>query len=163
MKKILTRFSILLLLSGAVVLISNTNDTKAFDCVSLNDMWDDMGECDSNFWTGTSPYHDVVYNNPNHCHTVAENACAHLLGQPGYAACYSAAYNSCIDQAETNYYNAIDNYGSCLTAAVNPDCFEVLEFCPGARDRAAACETLANEECCVYSDCLNASGVWQCQ
>ena len=163
MRRILTRFSISLVLGAALLWISSTNDARAFDCVSLGAMWDEMAACDSGFWTGASPYHDVVNNNPDHCDTQAANQCQSLFGQPGYAACYSSAYNACVSTAETNYQGALGSYSDCLTDAVNPSCFEVLEFCPGAIDRANQCEALVNEECCAYSDCRNASGIGQCQ
>jgi hypothetical protein len=163
MRRILTRFSILLVLATALLWISSTNDARAFDCVNLSAMWDEMGACDSGFWTGASPYHDVVNNNPDNCDTQAANQCQSLLGQPGYAVCYSTAYSNCVNTVETNYYEALSTYSSCLNEAVNPSCFEELEFCPGAIDRANQCAAFENEECCAYSDCLSASGIWQCQ
>ena len=163
MKRLITRFSILVLLSAAALWISTTNDARTLSCISPSQMWDAMATCDGAFWTGASPHYDVINHNPNHCHTEAANACQNLWGQPGYSNCYSNAYNSCVTSAQNSYYTAIDNYGSCLTAAVNPDCFEVPEFCPGAIQRASECEALANEDCCAYSDCLSASGVWRCQ
>lgn len=169
MKRILVRLTILLVLGTGTLWI--TNRSKGFDCVNPSAMYDQMVTCDNNFWGGASPYHDVVNNSPNHCDEVANNTalnqCFHLYGTGGFAACYddayAQAYSSCVSQAQSGYQSAMSSYSSCLWNAVNPTCFETLEYCPAARDRAAQCEALANEECCAYSDCLNASGVWQCQ
>ena len=163
MKRIIVRCSILMLLGAAILWISSEKDARAFSCVSLSQMWDDMATCDGNFWSGASPYYDVIQNNPNNCDQQAANQCAHLLGQPGYSSCYSSAYNSCVNSAETNYYSALSGYSSCLWEANNPDCFEELEFCPGAIDRANQCEQFANDPGTAYSECRNASGIGQCQ
>ena len=163
MKRMLKRLSILLLLSTAVVFVSQTNDARAFDCVDVGAMWDAMSACDDNFWNGASNHYDVVQNNPNHCHQYAAAQCQSLLGQPGYDACYNQAYNQCVSDSDGQYSNAIDSYSSCLSAAENPGCFERMDFCAGAIDRANLCEQFADDPSTAYSSCRNASGVSQCQ
>ena len=166
MKRILARFTILLLVATATFWM--TNRTNAFDCVNPSAMFDQMAACDDNYWSGAAPYHDVVNNSPNHCDEIANNtAWNQCFGQPNFNDCYDAAYaqayNACVASATSSFQQAGSDYSSCLWNANNPSCFETMEFCPAARDRANQCEALANEECCAYSDCLNASGVWQCQ
>jgi hypothetical protein len=167
MKKNHLRVLIMAVLTVAFGLSVPNN--AAADCVNLSTMFDAMGTCDSNYWSGVSPYYDVVYNNPSHCNSEAEtyanNQCS--VYDPDYATCwanaYATYYNACVASATTIYYSSINNYSSCLYAAENPTCFERVDFCDAARQRASACEQYANAECCTYSECLNSSGIWQCE
>lgn len=164
MKRILVRLTILLLLGSATLWM--TNRSKGFDCVNPSTMFDQMAACDDTYWNGAADYRDVFQNNPNHCHQIAHNSAWSQCGAYGscYDAAYAAAYSNCVNAATASYQQAGSAYSSCLWNANNPSCFETLEFCPAARDRANQCEALATgDECCDYSECLNASGVWQCQ
>lgn len=128
MKRILVRSAILLVLGTATLWM--TNRTTALDCVNVTAMYDQMAACDDNFWSGASPYHDVVNHSPNHCndaaHNAAWNACEPSLGSPSWSSCYDAAYanayNNCVSQANSSYQQAIDSYSTCLWNANNPTC-----------------------------------------
>ena len=167
MKRILVRLTILLVLVTAILWMSKS--TQCFDCVNPSTMFDQMAACDDSYWNGAQPYRDVVNNNPNHCHDEANySALNQCYGQPNFNSCYDAAYaqayNNCVASATSSYQSAGSTYSSCLWNANNPSCFETMDFCAAARDRANQCESLASSDsCCDYSACLNASGVSQCQ
>lgn len=164
MKKTCIRLVGLTVLATAVLLLVNTDRVTAFDCVSLSAMFDAQGTCDDNYWTGASPYHDLINHNPNHCTDDADNAASNGCSDPScYSIVWASTYNACVSSAVSDFQTAGNNYSNCLYSSENPTCFERVDFCDAARARASACEALANDDCCAYSECLNASGIWSCE
>jgi hypothetical protein len=163
MRKRYIRLAVLVSLTAVFWL--SVPSKAAADCVSLSTMFDAMGSCDSAYTYGAMPYYDLLYNNPNHCATQATADANAMCANPStcWDTAYANSYNACVLTSTNNYYTEIGNYGTCLYNTENPACFERVDFCDAARSRAAACEQFVNDECCVYQDCLNASGIWSCE
>jgi hypothetical protein len=159
MKRMFTRIMVLSVLVMATFWFGG--ETKAGQWGCAEQMFNAQSACDSSLSGTIGSYHNVTYYSPNQCNSQAQNQC-YYSQDPN---CYTNAYNSCVNTTVNNYDTRYMSYGDCVSAANNATCYEQLDFCAMARDRANQCLSLLDMEemSGAYMDCRNASGIDRCQ
>jgi hypothetical protein len=159
MKRILTRMAALSLLVIATFWFGIDTEAGRLGCGEQ--MFAAQSACDSSLSGTIDSYRNVTYYSPNQCDNQAQNQCFNSQ-DPN---CYTNVYNNCISTTVSTYNNRYTSYGDCITATNNTTCYDQVDFCSLARDRANQCEALLDSEDMIgaYMSCRNGSGIDRCQ
>ncbi len=190
MKRVISRFTILLILAAAGFLIYNESPVKAASCWET--AYSKWTACDNGYSNTTYQQATVnsycLNNTASICAADADSFCASQANanctnnsnpnqcyNNNYNSCYSSRYQSCHTETELQcrsnindaYNNRNNTYSSCLGFEGNGNnCIEqIADSCQQARDRASSCNSVYNgsEDSDALSICLENSGVSQCQ
>ena len=158
MKKNVLRLTVLSVALISMFLLETDTKANSGSCSEL--LFQSHMSCDNEFFT-------TMYNfntRFSQCHQEASITCGSSSGS-----CYNQQYENCYNPRVISYNNRNDTYGDCLQNA-NQDwyqCYEELDFCRNARDRANQCMSIYNpndpELNLAYMNCYFESQIHFCE